>query len=309
LPATGPVLAYEEPRLRGVRVDSGVRAGSRVGSDYDSLVAKVIAHGPDRTTALDRLATALRRFSLLGVMTNTGFLASLVDAEPVRGGDLDTGLIERVGAAFEPAPSAMRAAASVVSVVKALRIAGAATSGDPWDTLVGWRLEGPAPIVLRLIPAGAKEPLSVAVTLIGADAVRVRLGDVETQMNARRLGLGRVAIELDGRRSVWRHAAHGDRHWVSAGAQSFAFTLLQPAIEGSDAAAEGALEAPMPGLVRAVRAQEGAAVAEGEVLVVIESMKMELSVTAPSAATVSAIHVSEGQSVRQGQTVVDLDVQ
>jgi biotin carboxyl carrier protein len=79
-------------------------------------------------------------------------------------------------------------------------------------------------------------------------------------------------------------------------------------VQGGDAGSEGALEAPMPGRVLSVNTEEGCAVEQGDVLVVIESMKMELSLTAPAAATVGAVHVSEGQSVRQGQAVVELVV-
>src|SRR5207249_496998 len=79
----------------GVRVDSGIAAGSVVGSDYDPMLAKVIAHGADRAEALGRLDVALRDTVLLGVGTNTGFLRALLADPDVRDARLDTGLVGR----------------------------------------------------------------------------------------------------------------------------------------------------------------------------------------------------------------------
>jgi acetyl-CoA/propionyl-CoA carboxylase biotin carboxyl carrier protein len=290
LPATGTLLAYREPA--GVRVDSGVEHGSVVGSDYDSLLAKVIAHAPDRTGALEQLSRALGELRILGVATNGGFLARLINAPEVRVGAMDTGLIERGVAAVEPDPATARAALDAAAQIEAFALTEAGAGGDPWDALVGFRLEGSAPIELRLQPTHAKEPVSVL---------------VDPPAGARRVTPDSVALVSNGRRVAWTHAGDGNVRWVSCAADSFAFTLAEPTVLGADAVSDGALEAPMPGLVLAVRAEAGDAVAEGDVLVVIESMKMELSLTAPAAATVSAVHVDVGQSVKQGQAVVELE--
>ena len=102
-PSAGPVLVARYPR--GVRVDAAVETGSVVGTDYDSMIAKVIAHGPDRATALARLDRALADTAILGLTTNTGFLRTLLAHEGVRNGEMDTGLIGRL----EPATAAARA--------------------------------------------------------------------------------------------------------------------------------------------------------------------------------------------------------
>ena len=94
---------------------------------------------------------------------------------------------------------------------------------------------------------------------------------------------------------------------VAAGAEAFAFRVLAPVVEGADAAGEGSLEAPMPGTVLAVKVAGGDEVREGDVLVVMESMKMEMSLTAPADATVRDVHVSVGEGVDQGQALVELE--
>ena len=110
LPTGGRVLALHEPRdLPGVRVDSGIAAGFVVGSDYDPMLSKIIAHGADRAEALHRLDAALRRTVLLGLGTNIGFLRALLADPDVRAGNLDTGLVgRRVARAGEGGPARRR---------------------------------------------------------------------------------------------------------------------------------------------------------------------------------------------------------
>jgi acetyl/propionyl-CoA carboxylase alpha subunit len=218
---------------------------------------------------------------------------------------MDTGLIERGAAATEPDPGERAAAAGAAALIELLDLTERGGGGDPWDALVGWRIDGHAPVELRLLAARASEPLRVSVEPHPPDAL-VRIDELELRAGVERLAADRFAVRSGGRRRVWHHASLGDERWLAAGADTFCFRVLEPVVEGSDAAGEGALEAPMPGLVLAVRTCEGATVEEGEVLVVMESMKMELSLTAPTAATVGAVHVTDGQTVRQGQLVVEL---
>ncbi|OMH24179.1 hypothetical protein BKD30_09865 [Tersicoccus phoenicis] len=95
LPTAGTVVALTEPAGPGVRVDSGILPGAVVGTDYDPMLAKIIAHGEDRAQALDRLAAALAQTVVFGVGTNVDALQALVAHPAVRAGDLDTGLIDR----------------------------------------------------------------------------------------------------------------------------------------------------------------------------------------------------------------------
>ncbi len=142
-PSAGPVLLAEYPT--GVRVDAAVETGSVVGTDYDSMIAKVIAYGPDRATALARLDRALAGTAILGLTTNTGFLRSLLAREDVRAGEMDTGLIGRLS---PPAPplsdeQVARTAASL-AMARAVERAG----DDPFERRDGWRLGGSARAVV-----------------------------------------------------------------------------------------------------------------------------------------------------------------
>jgi acetyl-CoA/propionyl-CoA carboxylase biotin carboxyl carrier protein len=306
LPATGRIVAYREPRGPGVRVDSGVRLGSEVGGSYDSLLLKLIANGSDREESLERLLRALKDLRLLGVTTNAGYLARLVAAPQVQRGELDTGLLERGVADPLPTPQEAREAAIATAAIETLALADRGAGGDPWDSLPGWRITGEAGVEWQLEAAAGKDAISVHV-LGDPGRARVRTGGQELRMSASDAGEGRVRVELDGRSRLWDHAVLGADRWVAAGPDAFAHRLVELVVEGASAETDGALEAPMPGAVLSVRVTAGDQVQEGDVLVVVESMKMELTLTAPHDATVHEVRVSAGDQVTQGQSLVELE--
>src|SRR4051812_38476228 len=144
LPQAGTVLGLAEPDGTGVRVDSSLAVGSVVGTDYDPMLAKVIAWGPDRETARARLDAALGHTVVLGLSTNTAFLRALLADDDVVAGRLDTGLIERRGEALTvvaPPSAGVYAAAALYELLEA-EPAGPVV--DPWDVPDGWRLGEPA---------------------------------------------------------------------------------------------------------------------------------------------------------------------
>jgi acetyl-CoA/propionyl-CoA carboxylase biotin carboxyl carrier protein len=153
LPSAGPVLLARYPE--GVRVDAAVETGSVVGTDYDSMIAKVIAYGPDRATALARLDRALANTAILGLTTNTGFLRALIAREDVRAGELDTGLIGRMEPVSPPLSDEQVARAYATHAL------GEPLDDDPFSRRDGWRLGGTrAPSYWRLAIDGA-EPLDI----------------------------------------------------------------------------------------------------------------------------------------------------
>ncbi len=295
LPATGELVGYREPRGPGIRVDSGVERGTRVTPFYDSLLLKVIAHGADRAAAIERLDLGLGELRLLGLPTNGGFLRRLIGLDAVRAGDIDTGLIDRGEAAALPPEGEAREALVAFAAAQSRELRS--TSGDdPWHSLVGFRLSGPAPLQLEVAPRGG-DPLPVAVAgEPGAETVTI---------GATRDEEGEAFTA--GPDWVWEIAASDGETWVAAGPEAFAFRLARPVVEGAAAGAQGSLEAPMPGTVLELRVTPGESVDEGQVLVVIESMKMEMSLTAPAEATVADVLVAVGEGVSQGQSLVELE--
>jgi len=311
LPVVGTVAGYREPAGAGVRVDSGIAAGSQVTPHYDSLLAKVIASGADRDQALERLGHALADLRILGLATNAGYLGRLLEVDAVRAGALDTALIESGAAAAEPAEGESAEALVAAAAIETLVLEEAARGDDPWDRLVGFRLSGRAPLAWELERGGA--PVTVRVDgTADAAAVAVLDGDgeiaAEAAVSARALDGERAAVTQDGRARIWDHVAAPDgQRWLAAGPDAFAFKVVEPVVEGAAGGDQGSLEAPMPGTVLEVRVAAGDAVTEGQVLIVMESMKMELTLTAPVDTTVAEVLVALGDGVKQGQPLVELE--
>ncbi|HEU4703642.1 MAG TPA: biotin carboxylase N-terminal domain-containing protein [Conexibacter sp.] len=283
LPSTGRVVAWRSPDGPGVRVDAGVEEGSEVGSQYDPMLAKVIASGVDRDQALARLDRALSQLRVVGPTTNAAWLRSLLARDEVRAGELDTTLIERLGAAVAvPAP------ADDLSGLAVLALLGSPSSDDPWDALDGWRLAGVrAPARMRLDgPAG--EVSAVA----PSDGVRLVPGGLGVEGEGGELRTVEVYPDGD---AVWLVDRGVPTRW------SVAVDRAGARVAG------GSLDAPMPGTVIDVRVEPGAAVAEGDTLVILESMKMELAIQAPADGVVADVFVSTGDRVAQSAPLVALD--
>jgi 3-methylcrotonyl-CoA carboxylase alpha subunit len=143
LPQAGRLLLYREPRMPGVRIDSGVREGDEISVHYDPLIAKVIATGETRELATARLVAALREFPVLGIVTNIPFLIRVLQHPAFRSGQMHTGFLDEDGTslaemAAEPMPSFVAAAISAATTT-ANPTAGATADWDPWGRLTAWR--------------------------------------------------------------------------------------------------------------------------------------------------------------------------
>jgi acetyl-CoA/propionyl-CoA carboxylase biotin carboxyl carrier protein len=278
LPSTGVVRRWRPPPH--VRVDAGIRTGTDVGTDYDPLLAKVVAHAGDRPTALRRLDRALAELELLGVATNAAFTRALLARDDVRAGELDTGLLERVLAEpIAPPPPDLLAAAAVARFLA--DTAGLSTPPGPWRRL----LEGHGEVRVRgdeVVAAGRSWRWAASGDGAGGGSLRLVLDGVSR----------RYAIAHD-RDVVW---VGRDGHQLEARAER--------ALRSATGAAAGSLEAPMPGTVLAVHVADGDRVAEGDVLLVLESMKMELPIAAPHVGTVAGLTLAPGDRVALRQPLV-----
>jgi acetyl-CoA/propionyl-CoA carboxylase, biotin carboxylase, biotin carboxyl carrier protein len=292
LPAAGRVLAYARPQSTGeVRVDAAIELGSVVDTSYDSLLAKVIAHGSDRAQALARLDHALAGFTVLGVTTTTRYLRGLIADDAVRAGELDTGLIERRGVPAGPiGDEGIAIAAAMLILADRAADAAGRTGDDPFARVDGWRLGGArAPSYWRL-SVGGGEPVNVSVP-------------PEYVAMVSPLGHGRFAIEG---RGEWLLARDGDVTWIGHGGSAWAVRPASTA-DLADAAADGDVRAPMPGQVLLVHAATGDRVTAGDPLVVLESMKMELVLTAPVDGEVAELTVAVGDKVAVDQPLARVE--
>ncbi|WP_431965169.1 acetyl/propionyl/methylcrotonyl-CoA carboxylase subunit alpha [Nocardia sp. bgisy134] len=302
LPTGGAVLDLVEPERPGVRVDSGLRVGTVVGSDYDPMLSKVIAHGPDRAAALAALDRALADTVLLGVTSNIEFLRFLLADPDVAAGRLDTGLLDRRVGDFHPQP--VRDEEFVVAAAYHWLRRWPAEPSDPWDIPSGWRIGVPAPTPIRLAGGDRTEHVYLGGR---PDAAQVRVGEGESltlkaTFAARTAESGVLTLTVDDVRRDYRVAEHDGQLWVAG---PVGVAVLREVAEvnvrgGGEHVGDAEIRSPMPGSVIAVPVASGATVAAGAPVVVVEAMKMEHTLTAPVAGTVEVL-VAPGAQVRLDQ--------
>jgi len=308
-PSTGTLRHLSLPQgLEGVRVDAGVRQGDSVSIHYDPMLAKIIAHGPDRATALRRLDRALAASAVAGLRSNLPLLRGIAAHPAFRDAALDTGFIARHADALlappGPAPRAVLAAA----LLRLLRDSARPDPADPhspWGAAGAWRLNGegyqdfvlldgterlalrahPGPHPVVDLPDGAGQ----------AQGVTWRGDVLETTLDGLAL---RATVLRDGPvLTVLREGATHALHLVDAGAAS-----------GATAEGGGRVLAPMPGRILQVLVREGEAVARGAVLLVMEAMKVQMRIAAPADGLVQAVLCQPGDMVEDGTELVVLQL-
>lgn len=315
LPATGTLHGWETPTgIDGLRVDAGVERGSAIGIFYDSLLAKLVAHGATRAAALRKLRYGLQQLVAQGLPTNRAFLLRLLESADVVEGCATTNFI---GAHQET----LCAAESAEAASEFERLAAAAVAlwlQHGWQQRDALTPQLPpnfrnnpfrAP-TLKLAVADTSRELELSWRWLGDARYEIRV-DATTPLAAEWLGLEaeRLRLALDGVQHTFRLTAIGAEIFVHAalGAGVFRQVPRYPA-QPVTAAAAGSTTAPMPGVVRAVLVEAGQPVARGTALLVLEAMKIEHTLRAALDGVVAAILVKPGEVVAPGQQLLQLHV-
>jgi acetyl/propionyl-CoA carboxylase alpha subunit len=298
LPSSGRLERFEIPRSEGVRVDAGYATGTVVGTDYDAMLAKVIAWAPTRLGAARRLAAALRGARLHGVATNRDLLVGvLADDEFVAGGT-DTAFLERhpphtlCSAARDPDDELYCVVAAIWQ-----RLEDRPRSPQPSGIPVAWRNVGPSSQPKTFVLRGTEHVVDIS----GAHgARRLTLDDRPIEFGWVEVTATTADAELDGRTVRASIERAGETIYVDGTFGSVALTIVPrlgvPAIEE----APGSLHAPLPGAVRRVAVSAGDVVADGDTLMILEAMKMEHAIRAPRDGIVSSVLVADGDQVDRG---------
>ncbi len=290
LPSTGKLAALEFPAGEGVRVDTGVEAGSVVSPYYDPMIAKVIAHGRNRDEALDRLASALENTVVVGPHANAAFLAALARHAEFRSGKFDTGFIDRHLAALTT-PDPQAEAAIVAAAVERLLMPqseGADESpwSDPWNTADGFSLGPQRALDLDIVVEG--HPRKASVTWRGAPEASV----------------DGVAAAREGVRIV---PVAGGVVAVGNGVQRHVALKSYDAVDVDHLDGDGIVKAPMHGKVLAILVAAGARVTKGERVAVVEAMKMEHALLAPHNGVVAEVSAEVGAQVAENARIMTIE--
>ena len=267
LPATGRIEALRWPAGEGIRVDAGVELGTEIGARFDPMLAKVIAHGPDRPTALDRLTDALDETLVLGLTTNLRFLRWLVRRPEVVDGEARIDTLDRIW----PDDAAGNRRISEAAWQAAARLLGGGA----------WRLNALPAIRLAVDAVERDIGVEPATDAVGVEAV---------------LADGVVHVDVEGRSVAIRPAPPPDVDRAARAAAAHAHV---------GGAAE--VVAPMPGSVLAVHVGVGDTVAAGDPIVTLEAMKMEHVVVASAPGLVAELVVRPGDQVTRGATLATIE--
>jgi 3-methylcrotonyl-CoA carboxylase alpha subunit len=308
LPSVGTLQHLKLPQ--GIRIDSGVREGDTITPDYDPMIAKLIAHGPDRRTALARLAAALAQTAIVGVHTNLPLLRAIATHPGFTAAQFDTGFIARhpellAGTATTP-DLAIAAAALTLLHDRAQAAIVPTDPHSPWSAQDSWRPNLPGRQTIRLRHHDLEITIAAwpeadawrlewngttrtARATAHDGALLLRLDDAAARLSAiPQPGTARIVIVMDGANHTLEEIdPHAPPEAATAGA--------------------GRVMAPIPGRVASLRVKPGDTVARGQVLLVLEAMKMELPLTAAADGTIATLRCAEGEMVAEGVELVTME--
>jgi 3-methylcrotonyl-CoA carboxylase alpha subunit len=293
-----------------LRVDTGFDIGDTFPDAYDSLVRKVIAHGQNRDEALSALDAYLSADVTTGIATNTGYLGRLIGRSSFRSGAVHTGLLEDEGNDLIKLPLEHPRLAGLAAIgVQLAREDLAKTNPLPFSSADGWRLNAEPSIVVRFgLPSGVltarveSDSFQMSARISGDHAVVGRhLVQVERQGDRHHILLGNASpstqavVIVD---VVGAHVIENGEVWA------YPFVVSDMAPDALDAVDD--IKATLPGKIALVNFEAGSSVVKGEVVVVLEAMKMEHSLIATRDGTIGEVLVREGRQVRAGDVLVRL---
>ncbi len=297
LPVTGRINYFEFEAQPGIRVDSGVESGSEISVHYDPMIAKVIAHAPTREAAAAQLASALRRARIHGPVNNRALLVRILEHPEFLAGDTDTGFLERhdiieLSRPLLEADEERRAAVAAALADQAETRSGATVlPGIP----SGWRNSRGQP--QERAYQGEHGLHRVQYVITGTSATVEGMGQVPGPITADRVTVGSDDLELI-------VARYGPVRHVDSALGGVRLMEVSPFPEPDDDEDAGSLHAPMPGKILRVAVEVGDRVIEGQVLVVMEAMKMEHTLRAPHPGVVTEVRHQSGDQVETGAVLV-----
>ncbi len=316
LPATGTLQVYRKPLATSfthgnVRVDDGVREGDTISPFYDSMIAKLIVHGDTREQALARLDQALAQIQIVGLSSNVQFLRHVLRSRSFAQAELDTALITREQAVlFEQDPVGLARAVSAVvaDTVQQEFQAVTLTQGwvDPMARPDGWRSHG---LTVRSFAFDYRgQSVDAALTYERSGRFVLTVGDSPaSDLHWQLQADGSLQVEGPGGRCKAHVVRQGDIAHVFTPLGATRVVCVDRLAHAGEAALEGGrLTAPMPGKVVSFAVQAGDQVKPGQVLAIMEAMKMEHTLTAPAEGEVLELLYAPGDQVAEGAELLRL---
>ncbi len=313
LPQSGTVTGYAEPTGDGVRVDSGLTEGTVASPYYDSMLAKVIATGPDRPTAVRRLRQALERTRIAGVGTNISFLGDVLGQESFAAGRVHTAFLDQHYPAGWQAPAA--GDRDFATAALAYSLSQPSDPNTPWQSLGAWRITEPAGVTgTAVLHVRQANDSTVEVRLAGrAGCYLVDVGGLPAAELAEvEFEDGVLRFTEAGRQRDIPFHLDGNHLTLFSAEATHVFSVHPPEhvlLGGNakaDAETDGQIRAPMPGLITEVRVETGDTVTAGGIVVIMEAMKLQQSLRSEDGGVVGQVHCAPGENVVGGALLVEL---
>ncbi len=289
LPSTGTLHVWNPPRsIEGIRIDSGVEEGTEIGVHYDPLLAKVIAHAPDRHAAISKMKFALRNFAAQGITTNREFLLDVLGHEEFRSGRAHTGFRLPARAHEQKGKKEDEICATVAAVY----------------------IEHTEHAHRSILPS---IPVRFRNNPYPSPALKFSIGGREYQERTSGQDLNILGVSDDqveamagGVRYRFRVRRHGDEYYVSSNLAQCKVVRLPRFPRRAGRSSQESANSPMPGQVLRILVAEGQSVKAGDPLVALEAMKMEQTIKAAADGVIRAILVKPGEMVAPGQMLVEI---
>ncbi len=304
LPASGTVVAWEPSRFAEARFDSGIETGSVVGIQFDPMLAKVIVHAASRREAALRLARVLETTRIHGLKTNRDFLVATLRTPEFLAGETTTDFIERVQPATRYLPSTAELGEAAIAAALAAQFDRRAAAAVLQTIPSGWR-NTPMPLECRRYRHGEVD-IEVGYRASRDGAFHVEVDGESCRVQLLDRGVDEVVLDIDGRRLRFALTLAGDT-WLIHGPAGDVGLVEQPQFPDlHEQIVSGGLVAPMPGNVLATHIDVGDTVTAGQLLLVLEAMKMEHRISAPGDGVVVELRVAEGDQVANGELLIVL---
>ncbi len=303
MPQTGKIHVWKESEGEGLRNDHCVQSGGEVSPYYDPMLAKIISWGPTREAARRRLQRSLNETHLLGVTTNKAFLNQILADERFISGAATTAFID--DETLEKASHAAKPNDSNLALASVLFLIDQATDGS-FEDVVGWSWSNASGMEVRQRLTTEESDDLIGLSFNGLDFT-ASFNDAVHEITIHGIIDSEVTVTIDGIRRRAQYAVDNNTLWLDASGQTLEIVnrTYQPAMS-SDEAGNGRIVANTEGLVIAVAAEKGARVAKGDLLVVIEAMKMEHRLVADGDGVVREVSAQANTQVKKGQVMVEL---
>ena len=305
LPSPGTVVIWEPDLTTGARFEAGIETGSIISPEFDPMIAKVIVKARDRQEAARRLARVLEKTRLQGITNNRDFLISTLQSPEFIAGDTTTDFIERVNPSRSQQMAPMDIHHSAIAAVIAAQAQRRAQTRVLGTIPSGWRNSKMPPE--RVTFRQGEDEFIVAYRTQRNGNFKVSIGSDDYAVAVFSVDDHNVDLEIDGRRVSASITQAGDNWLVHAARGGIELQELPRFPDSKQVDFTGGLVAPMPGNVTTTHVEEGAAVEEGQLLLILEAMKMEHRITAPVSGIVKQMRVSVGDQVDNGELLVVLE--